>query len=100
MPSGTPKKKESLERAEKHLKDIEDRIAAGENGPTMLKERRMAIGAISRLKGETQRINERTILKSPAWRRIQKAIIDALIEEPAAAKRVIKALQTLEARED
>lgn len=95
-------KKTSLELAEAHLERVENQIKSCpvDDVPLgLLKERRAANAAVARLRGDAQRLNERTLLKSPAWRRIETAVGAALVPFPEAAKAVVEALRELEARE-
>jgi len=53
------------------------------------------IELLSKLTGEGQEISEARILRTPAWRRLQDAIVDALQPFPAAAVAVSRALKEL-----
>ena len=95
----------SLEEIETHLADIQTQIDdAKKKGeavpPGLLREKRLGLLGKARLKGDLARLNERAILKSAAWRRVEKAFLDALAPFPDALGAVTAALRKLEALPD
>lgn len=87
-------------RMEAMVQDLLD--AVGADGSTPLEQARVMASAAStlallgKLTGEVLELSERQILRSPAWRRVEGAVLEALGDHPAALEAVVGALARLE----
>lgn len=101
-----PRKKKlgtTVDEMQRLLGTVQEQLSAAQAAGTdptrlgsLLKETRLCLGSLGRLRGEANRINERTITQSPAWRRIAARTIEVLQRHPQALRDLLAAWRELD----